>query len=209
MGSYKSETIDTTVTDAISEAFGEFQTLRDEMREGADNMENGGLGHTDKAQRWAEAADALDAFADNEVDVPDDAANLKVSATIQVQKRKGRGTSRAVRFDNAVALLETAKDAVEEEMGRLEDEAADARHRAEEYEMDAADAQHEMETAETAGEVETAETEKDNAEVAAADAERQADDAQTSAEELETLRDDLENVIGDASGGVEFPGMYG
>jgi class 3 adenylate cyclase len=57
MSAYKSQTIDSTVGDAIAEAFGELQSLRDEMRETADNMESGGMGHMDKAQNAAAAAD--------------------------------------------------------------------------------------------------------------------------------------------------------
>lgn len=199
MSAYKSQTIDSTVGDAIAEAFGELQSLRDEMRETADNMESGGMGHMDKAQNAAAAADTLDSVADNEPDMPGESADLKVTACIAVQRRKGRGTSRAVRCENAAALLEGAVDALDTEMERLRGEAAACRESASSCEADA-DAAREDDPPDldAAG----------DADSEAAAFESQADEYESNADEYESLRDELQNAI-DEIGGVEFPGMYG
>lgn len=129
-GSYKSEKETHAVTSAICDGFMGLQELRDEMREVADNMENGNLGHTDKAQRCQEAADTLESYCDNEPDVPDDFSDLMVEVFIQRNRRKGRSESRAVRCSNACALLSAAADRIrewaeekQEERNKIEDDA--------------------------------------------------------------------------------------
>lgn len=114
---YKPKTIKLTVPDAVSNAFSEFQTLGEEMRETADNMESGGLGHMPKCEQASEAADELEQHTE-EPELPDWMANIEVEATEMVNKDKRKGPSRSVRLDNAKALLE----AVTGHLGNIDDE---------------------------------------------------------------------------------------
>ena len=103
---YKTVITKSTIADAVSAAFGEFQSLRDEMRERADNMEEK-FSATDLYQRVSECADALDGFADEEPEMPnDDVGALDVEVAESVNRRKGKGPSRAVRCGNACAALQ-------------------------------------------------------------------------------------------------------
>lgn len=97
-----------SVQDAISEAFGEIQSLRDETSDNASNTEGKPQG-----ERWQEAADALDGCADNEPDVPAEVADFEVTVRDQVNTDKRRGPSRAVRLSNACGLLSAVKERLE------------------------------------------------------------------------------------------------
>jgi len=208
MSSYKNEQVHTTVSDAIDDAFAEFQALRDEMAENVSNMENAGTGleNTAKFQATQEAHDTLDQFADNQPDVPDAAEGLAVSVHLQVQKRKGRGTSRAVRYSNAVALLEAARDAVETAMDMSNTARRDAELRADEHESDAEEHRADWVAGLHSNESEEAEQSALNE---AASARREAEEHDSDADALSTLFDEIDNVLGDASSEPEFPGMYG
>lgn len=105
---YKPRPIKTTVAAAVGDAFSEFQTLAEEMRETADNMENGGMGHLPKCEAASDAADELESHID-EPEVPDCLATIEVEATEMVNKDKRKGPSRDTRLANAQALLEAAK----------------------------------------------------------------------------------------------------
>lgn len=118
--SYKSVPVETTVAAAIGDAFSEFQSLAEEMREGYDNMEGGNLGHTDKCQRYGEAADELENHTD-EPDVPEFLAKLVVKTTELRPTRKGRAPGRSTRLSNAQSLLQAARDVVSE-WGSQDDE---------------------------------------------------------------------------------------
>lgn len=107
---YKSVPVKTDVQSAISDAFSEFQSLAEEMRETYDNMEGANMGHMDKCVRAGEAADELEQH-DSEPEPPDFLAGLTVETTEQVNRDKRKGPSRAVRLSNAQALLQAARDA--------------------------------------------------------------------------------------------------
>jgi len=104
---YKPKPIKTTVTGAIQDAFAAIEELATEMRETADNMENGGMGHMSKCETAAATADELEQL--QQPDDPDDViGNLEVNSTELVNKDKRRGTSRDIRLSNAQSLLQDA-----------------------------------------------------------------------------------------------------
>jgi hypothetical protein len=108
--SYKVEKRTTTVSAAVSDALSELQELGSEMREWFDNMSEG-LQQTGKAETISCTADSLESV--SEPDVPECVAELEVTYFESVNRDKRRGPSRAVRCENAVAMLNAAKDAVE------------------------------------------------------------------------------------------------
>lgn len=120
VGAYKAVQQKTTVSGAISDAYSELQSLRDEMSETADNMQEK-MSQTSKYQAVEEARDALDGFCDNEPDVPDGVSVLEVTYIEMVNRRKGRGPSRNTRCSNAVSLLEGVITAINAHAEDLED----------------------------------------------------------------------------------------
>ena len=110
---YKVVPIETTVVAAIGDAMSEFQTLGEEMRETADNMEGANMGHMQKCQDAAEAADELEQHTD-EPYVPEFLQDLKVTTTELRNRNKRRGNSRSTRLSNAQSLLQAARDCVQE-----------------------------------------------------------------------------------------------
>lgn len=184
---YKIVSTKTTVSDAVSSAFGEFQSLRDEMNDWADSMEEK-FSQTSRYEAIREAADNLDSFADEETDVPEIIGAEEITVSEQVNRRKNKGPSRAVRKDNAVAALQAAVDLAEEKLSDLEAEKDSAEEEKEDLESeDALDADERKKLEGIVGRLEEIE-------------------AESSA--IEEMKDELENVIGEAEG-IEFPGMYG
>lgn len=118
---YKSVDYSSDVAGAIGDAYSEFQSLRDEMSEWRDSLEDK-LSHTQKYEEVSSAADALDGFCDDEPDVPE-GLDGAVKTTQQVSARKGRGESRAVRCSNALSLLGAAIAVVEETIEKIDGEA--------------------------------------------------------------------------------------
>lgn len=102
---YKPKTIKLTVADAVSNAFSEFTSLGEEMRETADNMEGANMGHMPKCEAAVAAADELENHAD-EPEVPDCLASIDVEAVEMVNKDKRKATSRSTRLDNAKNLIQ-------------------------------------------------------------------------------------------------------
>lgn len=109
---YKTEVRKTTVSAAIGDAFSEFESLRDEMQDTVDNMSGANMEHLPKYETAEAAVSELDNHTDAP-DVPDCVAELEVTYSEQVNKRKGRGPSRDVRLSNAQSMLSAAKDALE------------------------------------------------------------------------------------------------
>lgn len=112
--SYKATDVSGTVEEAVGVAYGEFQSLRDEMQEWADNMDSGGLSSVPKFEEVSEAADNLSNFADEEPDTPETLKAAPVKWTEMVPKRRGKGSSRAVRLDNACLALQAVIELVDE-----------------------------------------------------------------------------------------------
>lgn len=111
MGSYRSEHRTDSLESAVSSALSEIESLKDEMDEIKSNMENANMEHLPKYETASEAYDALDSA--QEPDVPEAVGELSVEYNEEVNKRKGRGPSRAVRLSNAVAQLQACVAALE------------------------------------------------------------------------------------------------
>lgn len=109
---YKSREVKTTVSAAIGDAFSEFQSLAEEMRETADNMEGANMTHMPKYEVASTAADELENHTD-EPDVTEAFAELPVTATEMYNRSKRKANSRSVRLSNAQGLIQAARDALE------------------------------------------------------------------------------------------------
>jgi hypothetical protein len=96
---------------ALSEALSDLQSLRDEVAEVRDNLEEH-FGNTDRYQRYCDAVDNLDA-ADEEPDVPDCLAGVTVTYTTGTKGGR-RGDSRAQRCSNYCAMLDAVVSACEQ-----------------------------------------------------------------------------------------------
>lgn len=111
--------------DALSSAYGELQSLRDDVREVYDNAQDyPGLAATGRIGTMGETADALDAFVDEEVELPECVAGL----IVEYPDRAARDT-RSARRDWAVSVMEEVRDAVrdyaeDEDTGRDDADAA-------------------------------------------------------------------------------------
>jgi hypothetical protein len=104
-----------SIADAVSETFGEFQGLGEEMRSWADAMEEK-FSATDKFSRVSEAADTLENI--NEASVDDSLKDLKVSFTEMSKKRP----SRPDRCGHACYILDECIQVLDE---IIDDEKAD------------------------------------------------------------------------------------
>lgn len=124
VAAYKFVQVTHTIADAVSGAYGDLQNLRDEMRDWADNLEDGNLGHTEKFDRVSECADAFDP-ADNEPEIPACLEGVNVVYGEAVSTRKGRSASRSTRCSNAVGALEAVKDAAEAKQEEVRQRGAD------------------------------------------------------------------------------------
>lgn len=98
--------VETTVGDAVDTAYGELNTLGEELREAADNMPEN-LQGGDLYDRRTEAADTLEGF--SEIDVPEFLQHLPV----KFETRRNPRASRADRCAEAVQYLRTAQEVVE------------------------------------------------------------------------------------------------
>lgn len=121
MGSYKNVPCQSNVS-AISDAVSAIEDLASECREIVDNAE-GGLRETSRIQTFDETAGTLEGI--SEPDVPECVADLPINYNEQRVTRKGRSESRAVRRDNALAVISAAREAVDEwvntRTGEIED----------------------------------------------------------------------------------------
>lgn len=108
---YRTEKQTTTVSGAISDAYGELQSLYGELDEIVSNAEGTGLENTQRIQTLMETRDSALADAENEPEIPDSLADLPVEYSAQIRRRGS--ASRAVRHDNAISALYAAKEAVE------------------------------------------------------------------------------------------------
>lgn len=95
--------------DAASEAFGELQSLAEEMGSWRDGLEEK-FSHTEKYERVSSAADALEQL--SEPEVPEELTDIKVEFVRLPQRR--RGYSRADRCGQAVYVLDTCVQALQE-----------------------------------------------------------------------------------------------
>ena len=120
MASFKIEHQTVTVAKAVADAFGEVENLASEMREWADNMDGGGLGHTSKFEAVEEAASALEDIEDPGT-LPSLFDERETSVTVTVNTRKGRPLSRATRAADAAGQFRTAAEDVRTLISELEE----------------------------------------------------------------------------------------
>lgn len=106
---YTTHTNDLTST--ISMAIGDLTQLGEEMREWFDNCSDG-LQQSSKMQDVDSTASTLEGI--SEPDVDGVLANLPVTYTTQLPKRKGRSLSRAARRDDACGMLDACMSALDE-----------------------------------------------------------------------------------------------
>lgn len=189
-----------TVSDAISQANSERETLAEEMRSWCDNMEEK-FSTTSRFETASAAADALEGI--DEVDcgnLDDDSQGEEIEVGQSVAARKGRGESRATRSGNAAALFEAAASALTSRAETLREKAT---------EREEAETKKEEKKTEDTGVVEGAEAkqpteDEEEDDYDGPDSEelsKQADECEEVAQNCEQAKDELE--------GVEFPGMYG
>ncbi len=177
MGSYKSEERTGTVS-SVADAIAELQALGEECREIVDNASEG-LQQTQRIQTFEETASTLESI--SEPSIPDCVSDLEISYTESVQKRKGRGVSRATRCSNACAILSGAVSALEQ---FIEDQNT------------AKDEIEEM------NEAEIKKKKDDNPDF------KDADEIENDITEAETCKEEIESAMSEAEN-CEFPGMYG
>lgn len=114
---YKSVQCGGTVS-SVEDAFSALEELGSECRELVDNVEGTGLRETGRIQTFDETASTLEGL--SAPDVPECIAEVSISYHESVPARKGRGTSRATRCQNAIAVLQAAAEAAQQ---WLDDEA--------------------------------------------------------------------------------------
>lgn len=108
--SYK-RVICTGAIESISDAISALTDLGEECREIVDNAE-GGLKETSRIQTFEETASALEGL--HEAEVPECISELSIEYSEQVPRRKARHPSRAVRCQNAIAVLQAATEAAQQ-----------------------------------------------------------------------------------------------
>jgi hypothetical protein len=116
-----------TIADAISAGFGELQSLRDEMGDWKDNLEEK-LSHTEKYSRVEECHSNLDEIAEAEDEcVPQDENYSQGPVTWPEQKKSSKKSPypRWLRLSNATAALGSAKDAIESIVESFDEEMSD------------------------------------------------------------------------------------
>lgn len=119
-----------TVADAISEAFNELQSLGEEMRSWADNIEEK-FSQTDRYQRISDAADTLESLEEPPFDGDGIAAKyvariIRALPEVEIYKligrSKRRGPSRADRCSHACGTIEQCMSIIEENINDLGDD---------------------------------------------------------------------------------------
>lgn len=114
---YKQVTREGVVDAIIGDAYSEVQSLAEEMREWADNMEEK-FSQTSKYDDVSSAADTLENI--SEADLPDDMPAITTAWLETVHKSKKRSPSRAVRASNVETMLRAAEEAIRAHIGHKE-----------------------------------------------------------------------------------------
>lgn len=113
-----------TIDGVIEDARSDLEELASEIRDWADNMESGGLGHTEKYEQVAECADALECV-DLDLNVPECLEGFEVK--YQNKRPYGRkAMSRAMRCENLQSMLDAVTARAEEFADDDEDESDEA-----------------------------------------------------------------------------------
>lgn len=106
-----STTRETTIEEAVQDAISEVESLRDEMNEWRDNIEER-FGGTEKYERVSEAADQLDNV--QEIDIPESLREMKVTVVSQRKSSKKSPYPRWLRLQNAIEALGAVRSLLEE-----------------------------------------------------------------------------------------------
>lgn len=121
----KHEMQEISLLDAVSDAFGEFQSLAEELGDVRDAMEDK-LSQTQRFQTISDTLDTLESYVD-EPDCPDEVETLVKDTKITVGqmvltwKKSPTGLSRQMRFDNAISKLQVASEELDEMISNNED----------------------------------------------------------------------------------------
>jgi predicted RNase H-like nuclease (RuvC/YqgF family) len=199
---YKTVSCETTIEAAILDGLMEVESLKDEMCETRDIMEEKFFG-TSRFQTISDTADTLENV-EFSPDVPE-CLPEDAKVTYYEDKPYGRSSlSRAMRMSNAISMISAGVAGVEAYMEKLSSDKSDLEAKAEEIRDDAND--------EIDGNDELTPEQKakarDDADYAATEVEKQAEQLQDQYDALEEFKDEIENTISEIEN-VEFPGMYG
>lgn len=106
--------------DAVTTALDDIGSLRDEMEEWRDNLDNANMSHMPKYEEVSEAVDALDSATDylSADDTPDILRQVPVRFAQSTKKRMSRGD----RMANVTAILYAIQTAVQDMGEKLDDE---------------------------------------------------------------------------------------
>jgi hypothetical protein len=129
----KVQLVKTTVTAAIADAFSELQALGEECREVFDNMPES-LQGCSRGEALSASADTLESLSE-----PDDAPACVADVEVEYLPRPKRRTGRGARRDEAVSMLEAAKQAVEDKKQELGEDAKNERSEEAQADIDALD----------------------------------------------------------------------
>ena len=115
MARHKTENKTGTVKSFIEDAKGELESLHEEMTEWMENMEGAGtnLESTEKYERVQEAAELLETWEHNELEVPEKVECIGVD-TIHLSSYGRKPTPRWMRLSNAINMLEAVSGALED-----------------------------------------------------------------------------------------------
>jgi hypothetical protein len=108
-GKPKTETVTQSLHDAVSAAFSELTGLAEECRDIVDNASDG-LKQTGRIQTFESTADTLERL--DEPTVSPEFADIKVTYTLDLPKRRDRGLSRASRASNACTIINACINAL-------------------------------------------------------------------------------------------------
>lgn len=145
--SYKSVSCTGTVS-SLNDAIADLTALGEECREIVDNAPPG-LADTQRIQTFEETASSLESVQD--LDIPEVVTDLAIGYIEQRWSRKRGGPSRAVRCENACAVLWAAQGALEEWLDDDANEEHDDRDEVEQLMGEIADALSYAEDAEFPG----------------------------------------------------------
>lgn len=116
---YITTTHTTTVEAAVADGFNALEELASDVRDVVDAAE-GGLAETARIQTLGETADTLESI-NGVTDIPEQVKGLEVTYTESYPRNKRRGPSRAMRCENAVALLRAAQSTLQDWLDAQDD----------------------------------------------------------------------------------------
>jgi hypothetical protein len=102
-----------TLEEAWDEAFSEIEGLAEEIRSWYDNLQGTNFENSDRASMLDDAATTLENV--YRPDCPEAIKDIQVVCLVSVPKSKRQGTSRAVRLENALTLIQDISSVIEDE----------------------------------------------------------------------------------------------